>query len=431
MDDKKSEVLRDNDKKLWFRILCTYLVTVCIGIVLLIFASMFRQDLIDKHISESVSVFEEEGQYPRNGDKEATSVLNNFTDALILEESAVMQFSQLESIFTNPLFFSTNPVDIFSDFATNRDTLAETAKYVRYWQGFRIPIRILLTFANYSEIRLILSWTILLLFVGSALFLCNHTDIRTAIAFAISIIFIKPQVICNSVQYSCCFILAMIFLFFVPWVIERHLEILFFFTCGMVTMFFDFYTAPLITLGYSLIFLILLKTQRKVLIKESIGYSFVWILGYGIMWITKLLLATVFTEVNGFVNGFNSFAQRTGINKRDDLIQYYNFSSMVKHFLNTVFNNQVIISITVLIFFVLFVAMSYSVVKRLEARNQIRIYSSLLIPVAFMIIWYCISIQPTRIHAYFQYRNISMAIWGLIMFLSIPIKPIKNLGKEI
>lgn len=411
------------------KIIYINIIIVAIAVCFLLIGCLFPQELIDKNIQESISVFEDEGQYPRIGDKEDSSMLDNFTDCLILMESSTMRIAELQSIFSNPLYFDVNPVAEFSNFIEKRDKTNPTGYYVRYWMGFRTPVRIMLVFMNYSQIRRFLSWVIFVLFIITSFFISSYIDIRTGVLFAISIIFVKPQVLCNSLQYSCCFILALLALFFIPIVIQKGKEIPFFLLLGMMTMYFDFYTSPLVVLGYPLIFMILLKTNEKPNVKLSLLSIVGWGIGYGTMWIMKLLCATLFTSVNGFSNGFHSFAARVGITKRSDLIEYYDIGKAFRALIRVALPDtlsRIIACITILcMIIVLIFCIIYNKLKHDQCVN----YITLLFPIICTALWYMIAAQPTAIHAYFQYRNLSIVVFSGMMFYSLLVYPIKNKSK--
>ena len=107
------------------KIIYINIIIVAIAVCFLLIG-LFPQELIDKNIQESISVFEDEGQYPRIGDKEDSSMLDNFTDCLILMESSTMRIAELQSIFSNPLYFDVNPVAEFSNFIEKIDKTNKT-----------------------------------------------------------------------------------------------------------------------------------------------------------------------------------------------------------------------------------------------------------------------------------------------------------------
>ena len=167
----------------------TYCFILLISMTLLLIGTLLPQRLIDANLISSIPVFEEERSYPYTNDYEESSKLDNFTDALILEEAGAM--TSITAIFSNPTYFhgtpellkkannfltknlpdvknslkrilkakggylvpnNLDPVTAFPNFALNRASLKPTGYYVRYWQGFRTPVRFLLCFFDYQQI---------------------------------------------------------------------------------------------------------------------------------------------------------------------------------------------------------------------------------------------------------------------------------------
>ena len=101
---------------------------------------------------------------------------------------------------------------------------------------------------------------------------------------------------------------------------------------GMITMYFDFYTVPLITFGLPMIYLCLmfLEREKPIRIKWVLKRFAAWMAGYGLMWIAKLTLTSALTPVNALVQGFGAFAERVGIQKEESLTNYYSVETASK-----------------------------------------------------------------------------------------------------
>ena len=427
-----------------------FLGVIAAGILTLMAAALLPQGRIDANILESAAVFEEEGSYPVIGDREATSTLDNYTDALILEEAAVMQAGDMGTIFSNPVYVKDDPAAEFTQFAKEREGKEPELYYVRYWQGFRAPVRLLLTFLNFTQIRQVNSFVFFALFAMAGLvivmgetegtgFLRFTASVKrkrpsprftfprfgAGILFALSVIFAKPQVICHSLQLSCCFILAFIFILLVPWAKRKKIGPEFFLACGMITQFFDFYTTPLVTLGYPMIFWLLLTDEEESRGKAALKAAGAWLAGYGLMWIAKLALATVFTGVNGFADGFGSLANRTGIVKQEELVVYYNLGMMIRSLIGTCLENPFVSAAYLALIAVMAGRAVYAAVteRRGGASGRSAVpalqWIWLLLPAVMVMIWYCLSVQPTCIHMIFQYRTTAVTLWSVLMWLSM------------
>ena len=127
--------------------------------------------------------------------------------------------------------------------------------YVRYWHGFRIYVRALLSVMDYGTMRTLIMWTFFLLMAAVTAMLALKTrSVWPPVLFAAGILFVNPVVASALFQYSLCFVIAFIGMLFVPkWQKNPQSAWMGFMILGMSTMFFDFYTAPLLTLGLPLL----------------------------------------------------------------------------------------------------------------------------------------------------------------------------------
>lgn len=405
------------------KLLIVFFCCVVFSVLFLLLGSLLPQDAIDQNLTDSIWVFESESTYPFALFYEGSAKLDNVTDAIILQEASAMRSKDLKTIFTNPMYSVDNPVVSFRGYIERRETGEPNELYVRYWQGFRTPVRFLLSFFDYRQIRKLLTFSVLFLMSAAALMISAKLDRRAGILFILSMLCVKPTVIGASLQYSSVFILTFISMLFVPKAVETKNERALFLITGAMTMFFDFYTAPLAALGYPLIFAMLLHIRNGDRKTGWLTNTVTWLLSYGGMWIMKLLLTTVFTGVNAFADAFSSFAQRTGIVKTEALLPYYNIGNALNAIWETIFSDRVTIFlyITCAIVFILIFIWAWKK-KKLQKQATTR-HLILLFPFCLLILWYCISAQPTAIHAYFQFRNCSMAFWGLLMYFSLLVFP--------
>ena len=406
----------------------TFVSAILIFVLLLMAGCLLPQQLIDSHMRGSVEIFEKEKQHPRLGDRQDTAQLDNSTEALALQEAWTMNTSDLSRIFTNPTYMKKSAPREFRTIV--EETPPARSYYVRYWQGFRTPIRLLLTFFRYDEIRIVLSWVLYGLFLFAMVNIGRHTDLRCAALFAVSFILMKPHVIAQSLHYSCCFLIAFIAIPLVPGITRKGREPWFMFLLGMVTMYFDFYSSPLVAMGYPLIYMLLLKTKDKALIRLTLYCGLAWLAGYALCWLAKLGLATVFTEVNGFQQGFGSFASRTGITQEKDLAEYYGVKAAFNAMKQVLFPEG---NLSRAFLAAIIAALAFAGWKVWKKKVYTRVwaaYASLLVVVGMMILWYIVAAQPTAIHAYFQYRNIAIAVWALCLYYHLGLRPLRSAAAQ-
>ncbi len=390
-------------------------------VALLFLSSLLPQTTILEHFRQSIGIFEKEGNYPAIADQQESAVLDNHTEALMLMEAASMNTGDPASILSNPVYFQGTAVEHLREFYEGGGSLEEY--YVRYWMGFRVPLRILLTFFHYADIRVILSFLLFGLMIACFFNINKNLNGVSAFLFVLSFLLVKPQVICNSLHFSCCFILAFIGILCLPAAIRKKREIPLMFVLGMLTMYFDFYTAPVVTIGYPLIYLLLLTTEKKPQYKKALLSIAAWLSGYGLTWIAKLSLATVFLPVNGFANGFSSFASRVGIEKNTATLQYYDIPTAFQALKRVIFPNNDAALFFLVCLSAAFAVLLYMVFTRKEKQTKAALFLSLLIPAVLVIAWYMIAAQPTVIHVYFQYRNVAVIWWAVFQYFALILWP--------
>lgn len=403
------------------RHLCWYFpLSVILCVLLLLMGTLLPQDRIDYRMKQSIDTILGEGLYPRIGDHEESSQLDSWTEALILMQSTSMD--RPVRILTNPQWSKPDPVEALWKFYEAKESEKKATHYVRYWLGFRTPVRLLMQVLNYTQIRKLLSWILYGLIIAVSYTVAQKTDKRAGILFAVSIILFKPQIICQNIQFCCDFFIAFAAMLILPKVNEKGEMnmLLFFFEIGLLTMYFDFYTTPIITLGYPLLFYYLLPQKQDSRKVSSMWKAVLfWIMGYAGMWLIKLCLVTVFTDIDGFANGFNSMFKRVGVNKMADSMEEYSILGALNAVFQTCFPERtericllLLLPVTIIVLFQ----------KRTKLGRLLQ-YGALLIPLLLSAIWIAAAAQPTTQHAWFQHRLMASAFYGFLLWMSSLWKP--------
>ena len=307
-----------------------------------------------------------------------------------------------------------NPLNFLVEYVGD-ESPEPTDFYTRYWMGFRSIYRLLLTFFHHYQIKTYMAASFFVLFSLVLLQIFRNTDHRTAIAFAISMVLVKPNIISVSIQYSCCFFLALLGMLLVPW-ISRHrkYEALFFAELAMLTMYFDFYTTPVVTFGLPMIYLYAVCASRG----EAFGAIRVlsnalwWLCSYVGMWITKLVLTAMLTSAPAFDSAFSQAAMWLGVEGYRDS---HNTHDPVKA-LECVWDSVVVTDtgakLAGCLLVLLLVLTVFLLLRRKIDLQACRKNSTLLLIGLLPILWFCVASQPTITHAYFQYRGVVVAFWA-------------------
>lgn len=396
--------------------------TVILALALLVVSAFFPQTLITRHVLDSWEAVSLDNRHPTVADYSPASRLDTGTDAMMLRASMSTRDDYLGSVLTNPIYtYGENG----NDWDSIPDTVAQQAMgmphsgvfyYSRYWMGFRVLLRFALTFLTYGQIKRYLAFAFLTLFVYTMIQIGKHGGSRLGFLFALSVILVRPHVMATSMQYTCCFFIAFFAMLMIPWLRRNaQFETIFFMEVGMITMYLDFYTVPLITFGFPMVYLCVLqgKNGEKLSVLRVLKSLFAWVAGYALMWIAKLTLTTVLTSVNSLYEGFSSFTARVGLEKRADLEEYYSLQKLWDALKDAIFADDIGRLVYVMGFMAILVFVLIRVRKNRVPGKCLRNGLPALFVAVMPVIWFLLTVQPTAIHAYFQYRTIALTYWAV------------------
>ena len=413
-------------KKPVIRLTAAFLATVILAVLLLLLGACLPQEPIDANVLKSAEKMVQQGDYPVMADHSFASILDYFTDSLILAESKATTISQWETIFTNPLYQHGDRtlVEHLYNYAQNSD-LEPTKFYTQYWMGFRPIMRLMLSFLDYYQILRYVALGFFVLFTAAICSVSKHTNAKTAFLFALSIIFVRPHVIAVSLQFSFVFLIAFGAMLLVPW-IHKHpkWESLFFLELGIVTMYFDFYTVPFVTFGLPMIYLYLLREQdgHHIGVKQVLKSTMLWGIGYVGMWIAKLLLTSLLTPASGLGTGFTAFAERIGITKMAGFESYYNPMKSLYTVALSLFSDEQGKLMLALAIVVTFACLFIRFLRVKPGIRQFFRHIELVIIAMIPVIWFMVAAQPTANHHWFQYRSIAVSFWAGFAYLQYLLK---------
>lgn len=430
---KRHKGLSFNQKILLY--ICAFLLTLLCGVVLLYAASYLPQAKIDKNIQKSADMMIEEGLYPRVLDKSYGAILDNWSDAIMLMESKAMTAENLTSVWTNPRFVLVDkkPVESLYGYVHTPEE-GSFFSYCRYWMGFRAVLRLALSFFSYYQLKRYLAFVFFLLFLFVNDSISRNLGNKYVLFFSICILLVRPYVICHSLQFSCCFLIAFISMLLIPWLYHNpEYECLFFGELGMITMFFDFYTTPIVTFGLPMIYLLLICASKgeRVTLWRIIKNVIFWLVFYGLMWLSKLILTTLLSSENAIANGLVSFFGWVGMKGFEKESGLYDFSVTVeKLWLALTSGDQEGRFVVKAVLFVFAAILLYALCCGRIDFKACRYHCGLLFLAAIPIIWFFITAEPTRVHFWFQYRSVVMLYWALGSYWLLVTKDTKKKSIE-
>ena len=418
------EKLFSNPARNFFILALAFLFSVFAAILLLLGCASVPSSKVKLHVKESAIVLAQEGDYPALSDRSDASVLDNFTDATMLMECMSTSILNPETILTNPKFkYADTLVDSLLQYSENPDE-APTSFYARYWMGFRVLLRPALSFLTYQEIKLYNSILLFALFSAVIVSISRCVGGQAAFSFALSFILVRPQIICNSLQFSNCFLIAFVFMLSVPLISEHpRLYYLFFMEAGIVTMFFDFYTTPLITFALPAMYLWLIQknTRPGFAAKKVVSAFLIWLVGYVMMWIMKLVLTDLLTSVDGLKAGFSAMGNWT-IHSVAGQGEKITPLVTVYRIISAIVADSEGVSIWGIALLLLCVFLFSTQNNRRKYSKNLRDNTGLTVFIVLVVLWFLITFKPTGVHYFFQYRTVMAAFWAFLLMIFLPSK---------
>lgn len=298
---------------------------VLLGWLLLMAVHALPMEPIKAHLAESLAVFDNEG-----GTAEAMSerVVKSYVNTWQDNRTDVMMLIFASHESDEPLYrqaaismgyetMDGGLLEGIREYLTNgTDNLRQTT-YGRYWHGYLVLLKPLLTWCNYMDVRMLnmLAEGALLAALG---WLMQKRGLGRYIpALCGGMILLTPWIIPLNMQYMTSFypmILGMLLLLWKPDFIQKRLgDWLFFMLLGMVTAYVDVLTYPLVTFGMPFVLWTVIKDEdgTGAPLKAFLRLGLAWLAGYAGMWAGKWVLVALFGTRAEVATIFSSISART------------------------------------------------------------------------------------------------------------------------
>ena len=428
---KKKKVMKDKLKKILKKIGCilgiyVFLITIFTGIMT--WSYSLDNSSIIKNVSESAQTIEKEGVYPRVIINNEKAQLDNFTDSWMLtiamgreEKSPIDQaMSCYYRISKNAKEKADNLIRIVNGEET------ELRGYMRYWHGYQSILRPLLKVFKYEEIRYINMFCMIGLFIISSYLIKEKIGTGCAIAFVVSMLMSMIIIVPMSLQFSSIYYITLISIviltLFSERIMKKDLMYIYFFFIGSITSFFDLLTAPIMTLGFSLIVYIYLELNNKSIKKnliEVISKSFDWSIGYVMTWSGKLILAEIITKKSVVNDALNQVLSRVS-NKANE-VDITKLTVIMKNI------NEYIEGINIKLIFIIMIVL-FIAFMLMKNKNYINMIPTLFIAL-YPIICYILLTNHSFIHFWFTYRNLAVSCFAILSFAFYAMDPNKFINR--
>lgn len=293
----------------------------------------------------------------------------------------------------------------------------ENIEYARYWHGYLIwmipglyffdtgGLRTIMMFVQFFLVVLVLnefSKISKLLMINYCFIFCFMSPITTSMNFA-------------NANCNCLLLLSLVFILkFNAWLIKNNRFVYFFLISGILTMYFDFFTYPIVVWGIPLITFIAIN---KFSIKESfdifIKTTIAWFFGYLGMWVGKCLIATLLTDVNVIKEATDRLLHWTIADSNN--YSNVSFFDSFKRNIETFDNPMLALLISNVIVILIWIVRYFNNVK-----SNIKNRECVLLPVLLLVliglstfVWYYVVRVPSYIHPWYHYRILAIFIWSI------------------
>lgn len=366
---------------------------------------LMPDNIVKRHVWQSVHRGDLENDYPTAILPRKQCKMDNFTDAMILNQAYRMS--------KDSLLISTLAVAHAAGGEPSVDVLRNETEgnvtgiyyYPRYWHGSTFLTRILLMFGDYSRIRVILYILSTLLMVAAGIAVYRRAGVWPTAALLLALVGVNAYVMQFSIQFFPVLALSLMAI----WILcrqetDRHRVCMLMFVIGALTAYFDLLTAPLMTLGLPLCFILWLMPKEstpKQMAGLASSVSALWFAGYAGSWSVKWLLATLLTPINVFADAYRQTQYRVS-----GMVDFGRFDAITEN-LDFMSNNFMAW------LFLLFVVVMILYINGKDWRRALMF----LCVAAMPYVWYVVVANHSYLHAWFTYRSQSIALLALAMVM--------------
>lgn len=217
-----------------------------------------------------------------------------------------------------PGYESGNPTEALILFASGKKPLS-VSSYSRYWHGYLVVLKPLLMVMGYLGIRSMNRILQPLLVLAVAVVLWRKRGFLPLVPLAAAYLFLRPESVAFSMQFSTVFYPAMaallVMAWFYDWLSQENRFLYLFLLLGIVTNYLDFLTYPIASLGIPMGMWLCLSQRARCRdqVKQVVLCSVCWGLGYFGMWIGKWIMGSLLLDQNIIADALNQAQLRSSV----------------------------------------------------------------------------------------------------------------------
>lgn len=382
------------------KFIVTYFVLVMIFLITLILSCLIPSSSLKQNIGKTLTTLKKEGTYPSFGLPWRQIVLDNFTDTLMLNTAySVDSNDPIKSALVNVRYDgkveSTNQISNLEKLYLHKDI--QQVGYERYWHGYLLYLRPLLTMFSYSSIRNIITLFLYSSFIVFMYLSWKKLGKKVALSLLFGLFAVDFFYLGQSMQFSSVFLIGLLGSIYLLYRYKRNCSLYtLFFIIGALTSFFDLLTAPLVTLGILLIAATSLENKN---IKNIFLHCISWSVGYLLLWFSKWLIVDLLFTHGAIVTAFNEIVNRT-VNQAD--ANFSHFNAVKLNFFQLIGYNHVN---KIIVLFLFIISSIFFLRYFTFGKEKINKSIPWILIGSIPYIWYLIAANHSYLHVWYTYRN--------------------------
>ena len=393
------------------------------GYLLLVLVYCLPVDRMQTHLESCVDAF-------RNGPttllKDDTAMwIDYLTDSTILAEAVYdgeeSPWNQAAAVYSSAVPEEGEENWTYKKVQASLEDEQQGLAYPRYWHGFLVYLKPLLSVFDYKDILTLnmLAQLLLMLYIAQLFVKQNGGGYGLLLPAAVAFGMLTPPAMALCLPYMPCFyvmaIACIVLLRWPEWV-ERHTA-LFFLTVGMATSYFDFLTFPLVTLGVPLVlYLMRRNTVWHRGVRDTLYSSVCWGVGYAGFWAMKWLIGSLVLRENLFADALHSLTLRSSHETEGQAISY--LDALEKN-LGVFFNLRVWKVLVGLAAIALVLRVIWMLYRHIPVKKRLDLIVPLALVACMPFAWYFVTVNHSYIHYGYTHKELMISGWALACILSV------------
>ncbi len=404
-------------------ILISIVAAALIGTIILTVAYVMPGERIRGNVAKSESIQQIEGDSYDWGPGIPSTQIDGFTDSIMLNMAVyTSDKGPLENAIDSVCIWDDSmegtPADMLRLHVLAGDySGTHEWHYGRYWHGYLAFLKPMLTFFTYGEVRYLMMVIQLVLIMVLVFGIYKELGLMKVIPFLVGVLAINPITSALSMQHADVYIITIvggiILLFNKKSLNNNYWKI--FLWIGVATSFMDLLTYPLVGLGVNLVLLTILLDEEKWYIKifKSVIASFIWVIGYVLMWVSKWCLWSIYNK-----QAFNEAISQIFIRTSGDstIGRYTKSNSIFNAYIvnaNLMLTKPVIAILVIAILVIVFVGCK----NKMQPKNYVNIIPLFMVGI-YPLIWCLVIREHSALHAIFTHRMIAIDIIVILMIIA-------------